>query len=180
MTSSRAEFLQVQAGMAGAERGRHLPQPDMTDIDAAADPLSVLDPLCHLDEPSAIQPGRILEEDEGTVRPLAKARIQVAQPGQQVVCLRPHLPLVVDDQAGDTAREAVGEFGHQGAVPRVQHVHGAVQVHHGQAGMGGHELQDILEVVRRAGVYLGGHAHLGEAEPGQSEQRIVPVDALLE
>ena len=42
------------------------------------------------------------------------------------------------------------------------------------------ELQDILEVVRRVGVYLGGHAHLSEAEPRESEQRIVPVDALLE
>ena len=46
--------------------------------------------------------------------------------------------------------------------------------------MGGHELQDMLEVVWRVGVYLGGHAHLSEAEPREPEQRIVPVDALLE
>jgi hypothetical protein len=46
--------------------------------------------------------------------------------------------------------------------------------------MGGHELQDILEVIRRVGVHLGGHAHLSEAELGEPEQRIVPVDALLE
>jgi hypothetical protein len=176
----RAELLQVQAGMAAAERGGHLPQAHVADIDAAADPLSVLEPLRHLDEPSAIQPGRVLEEDEGTVRPLAKARVQVAQAGQQAIRMRLHLALVVDDQAGDTACEAVGEFAHQGAVPPVQHVHVAVQVHHGQARMGGHELQDILEVVRRAGVYLGGHPHLGEAEPREPEQRIVPVDALLE
>ena len=166
--------------MALAERGGHLPQANVADIDAAADPLSVLEPLRHLDEPSAIQPGRVLEEYEGTIRPLAKARIQVAQAGQQAIRMRLHLALVVDDQAGDTACEAVGEFAHQGAVPPVQHVHVAVQVHHGQARMGGHELQDILEVVRRAGVYLGGHPHLSEAEPRESEQRIVPVDALLE
>ena len=176
----QAELLQVQAGMAVAERGGHLSQADVADVDAAADPLSVLEPLRHLDEPSAIQPGGVLEEYEGTVRPLAKARIQLTQPGQQAVRLRPHLTLVVDDQAGDTAREAVGEFAHQGAVPPVQHVHAAVQVDHGQARMGGHELQDILELVRRAGVYLGGHAHLSEAEPREPEQRIVPVDALLE
>ncbi len=46
--------------------------------------------------------------------------------------------------------------------------------------MGGHELQDIVELLRRVGVHLGGRAHLGEAEPGEPEQRIVPVDALLE
>ena len=109
----RAELLEVQAGMAGAERGGHLPQANVTDVDAAADPLSVLEPLRHLDEPSAIQSGGVLEEDERAVRPLAQARIQLAQRGQQAVRLRPHLTLVVDDQAGDTAREAVGEFPHQ-------------------------------------------------------------------
>jgi hypothetical protein len=53
-------------------------------------------------------------------------------------------------------------------------------MHHGQAWMRGHELQDVLEVIRCVGVHLGGHAHLGEAEPGEPEQRIVPVDAPLE
>jgi hypothetical protein len=38
----------------------------------------------------------------------------------------------------------------------------------------------MLELIWRVGVDLGGRAHLGEAEPGQPEQRLVPVDALLE
>jgi hypothetical protein len=46
--------------------------------------------------------------------------------------------------------------------------------------MGGHELQDILELIRSVGVHLRGRAHLGEAEPSESEQRIVSIDALLE
>jgi hypothetical protein len=32
------------------------------------------------------------------------------QPGNQAVRLRRHFPLVMKDQAGDTARETVGEF----------------------------------------------------------------------
>ena len=46
--------------------------------------------------------------------------------------------------------------------------------------MGGHELQDMLEMVRRVRVYLGGRAHLGETEASESEQRIVSINALLE
>jgi hypothetical protein len=176
----RAELLQVQAGMTVAEPRGHLPQADVADIDAAADPLSVAEALRHLDEPAAVQPGGVLEEDERTARPPAQARVQVAQAGHQAVGLRPHLTLVVNDQAGDAAREAVGEFPHLGAVPPVQHVDAAAQVHHGQALMGGHERQDVLELFRCVGVHLGGRAHLGEAQPGQPEQRIVPVYALLE
>jgi hypothetical protein len=86
----------------------------------------------------------------------------------------------VDDQAGDPACEAVGEFSHHRAAPLVQHIDAAAQVDHGQAPMGRRELQDVLKLVRRIGVYLGGHAHLGETEPSELEQRIVPRDALLE
>ena len=46
--------------------------------------------------------------------------------------------------------------------------------------MRGHEPQNVLKLVWRVGIYLGGQAHLGEAEPGQLEQRIVPRDASLE
>ena len=152
----------------------------MADVDAAADPLSGLKALRHLDEPAAIQSGGVLEEDEGAIGPLAEASIQLAQSGEQAVRLCRHLTLVMDDQAGDAAGEAVGEFPHHGAVPPVQHVDATAQVDDGQARMGGHELQDILELVRRVGVHLGGHAHLGEAEPSEPEQRIVSVDALLE
>ena len=166
--------------MAAPEPGGRLPQADVADVDAAADPLGGLEPLGHLDEPAAIQSGGVLEEDEGTVRALAKVGIQLAHRGQQAVGLCPHLTFVMDDQAGDAACEAVGEFPHHGAVSPVQHVEAAAQVDDGQARMGGHELQDVVELVRRVGVHLGRGAHLGEAEPGQLEQRIVPVDALLE
>ena len=46
--------------------------------------------------------------------------------------------------------------------------------------MGRHEPQDMLELIWRVGIDLGGRAHLGEAEPGEPEQRLIPVDALLE
>src|SRR5262249_11086855 len=124
--------------------------------------------------------GGVLEKNEGTARQLAKPGIQLAHRGKQSVCLYPHLTFVMDDQAGDAACEAVGEFPHRGTVPSVQYVDATVQVDNGQTCMGGHELQDVLELVGRVGVHLGGHAHLGEAEPGELEQRIVPIDALLE
>ena len=46
--------------------------------------------------------------------------------------------------------------------------------------MRGHESQHMLKLRWRVGVHLGGHAHLGETEPGQLEQRIVACDAALE
>ena len=69
----------------------------------------------------------------------AQARIQLAHPGQQAVGLRRHLMVVMDDQPGDPAREAVSEFRHRSAAPLVQDIDAAIQVHHGQARIGGHE-----------------------------------------
>src|ERR1700726_1462280 len=141
----------------------------MSDVDAAADSFGVPESLRYLDEPPAIQSGGVLEENHGSVRPLAEASIQFTHPGKQTVRLCPHLTLVMDDEAGDTAREAVGECPDQRAVPPVQHVDGAAQVDDGQARMGRYEPQDMLELIWRVGVDLGGRAHLGEAEPGEPE-----------
>jgi hypothetical protein len=38
----------------------------------------------------------------------------------------------------------------------------------------------VLELINRVGVRLGGEARLGEAEPGQPEQRRITGYALLE
>jgi hypothetical protein len=166
--------------MAVSEPGGRLSQADVADVDAATDSLSGLKALRHLDEPAAIQSSGVLEKHEGAIGPLAEASIQLAQSGEQAVRLCRHLTLVMDDQPGDAACEAVGEFPHHGAVPLLQHVDATAQVDDRQAGMGGHELQDMLELVRRVRVHLGGHAHLGEAETSESEQRIVSINALLE
>ena len=163
----QAELLEIQAGMAVCEPGDHLSQADVSDVDAAADPLGIQEPLRHLDEPAAIQSGGVLEENHGTVRPLAEAGIQLTHPGEQTVRLCPHLTLVMDDEAGHAAREAVGEFPHQRAVPPVQHIDAPAQVDDGQARVGRHEPQDMLELIGRVGVDLGGRARLGEAEPGE-------------
>src|SRR5262249_37155195 len=176
----RAKLLEVKARMAVSEPGGRLPQADVANIDAVTHPLSALEPLRHLDEPAAIQSGGVLEKNEGTARLLAKPGIQLAHPGNQAVRLCPHLTFVVDDQAGDASREAIGELPHHRAVPPVQHVDATVQVDDGQTRMGGRELQDILELVGCVGVYLGGRAHLGEAQPSELEQRIVPIYAPLE
>ena len=165
----RAELLEIQAGMASSEPGGHLSQADVPDVDAAADSFGVSELLRHLDEPAAIQAGGVLEKYQGTVRPLAEAGIQLTQPGEQTVRLCPHLTLVMDDEAGDAAREAVGECLYQRAVPPVQHVDAPVQVDDGQARMGRDESQDMLELIWRVGVDLGGRAHLGEAQPGESK-----------
>src|SRR6516225_856463 len=88
--------------------------------------------------------------------------------------------MVMDDHPGDPASEAVSEVPDRRATSLVQDVDAAIQMHHGQTPMGGHVAQDVFELVRRIGVYLGRDAHLGEAEPGEFEQRVVPGDALLE
>ena len=126
------------------------------------------------------QAGGVLEEDEGTVLQLAQARVELAQHGQQAVGLVPHLPVVVDDQAADAAREPVGELPDRGAALLVQQVDAAVQVDRGQAPVRGDELQDMLQLAGRVGVRLGGQARLGEAEASQLEQRIVPGHAPVE
>jgi hypothetical protein len=176
----RAELLEFQAGMAVSEPGGRLSQADVADVDAATDSLGGLKVLRHLDEPAAIQSCGVLEKDEGAIGPLAKASIQLAQSGEQAVGLCRHLALVMDDQSGDAAGKAVGEFPHHGTVPPMQYVDATAQMDDRQAPMEGHELQDMLELVRRVRVYLGGRAHLGEAETSESEQRIVSINALLE
>ena len=62
----------------------------------------------------------------------------------------------------------------------LQQADAAVQVHDRQARLGRGEPQHVLELARRVRVHLGGHAHLGEPEPGQPEQGVVPGHALLE
>ena len=119
---------EAQTRMTAGEAGRGLPYPDVADVEAAADPLRVLQPLRHLDEPGWLQAGGVLEIDQRSVRPLAQARVEVTHPGQQPIRLRCHLSFVVDDQAGHPARIAAGELGHDGAARLMQHVDATVQV----------------------------------------------------
>jgi hypothetical protein len=166
--------------MAVCEPGGRLPDADVADVDAATYPLCFLEPLRHLDEPARLQAGGVLEKDGGTAGPLAQARIELAHHGKQAVCLRSHLTLVVDDQAGNAASESAGEFYDQVAALLVQEIGAAVQVDHRQAGMGRHEPQNMIKFTWRVGVHLGGHAHLGETEPGEPQERIVACDTSLE
>ena len=87
---------------------------------------------------------------------------------------------VMDDKTGDAARKSVGELPDHGAAGLVQHIDAAVQMDHGPVPVRGHEPQQVLKLRWRVGIYLGGHAHLGETEPSQLEQRIVPRDPALE
>ena len=162
--------------MAAGEPGGRLPVAEVADVDAAADPFGVLELLRQLDEPARLQAGGVLEEEERTVRPLAQARIELAQHSKQAVGLFRHLPFVMDDQAGDAA----GEFPDRGAAPLVQDVEAAVQVDHRQVRMRAHEPQHMLKLAGRVGIHLGGRARLGEAEASQLEKRIVSFDAPLE
>jgi hypothetical protein len=165
----QVELLEIQAGMAVSESGDHLSQADVSDVDADAYSFGVPELFRHLDEPSAIQSRGVLEENQGTSWPLAEAGIQLTHPGEQTVRLCPHLTLIVNDEARDAAREAVGEFLYQRAVPPIQHVDPPVQVDDGQGWMGRYKPQDLLELIWRIGVDLGARAHLGEAEPGEPE-----------
>ena len=132
--------------MAAREPGGRLPDANVADVDADADPFRVLEFLRQLDEPGRFQVGGVLEEDERGVWQLAQARVELAQHGEQAVGLVPHVALVVDDQAADAAREAGGELHDRGAALLVQQVDAAVQVDRGQARVRGDELQDMLEL----------------------------------
>ena len=175
-----AEVSGAQARMSAAKPDGRLPYADVADVDTEAHSVSVLQPLRHLDEPARLQARRVLKEDGGAIRPLAKMRIELPQRGKHAVRLAPHVSVVVDDQTRDPSSEAVGEFPDRGAALLVEEIDAAVQVNHRQARMGRRELQDIVKLARGVGVHLGGQAHLGEAEPGQLEYRIIPRDALLE
>jgi len=94
--------------------------------------------------------------------------------------LFPHHLFVMDDQASDAPREAVGELPDHGATTLIQHIDATVKVDDRQVWVGGHELQNMRKLVWRVGIYLGSQAHLGEAEPSKLKQRIVPCDASLE
>jgi hypothetical protein len=151
--------------MAACEPGGRLPPAEVPDVDAAADPLGVLELLRQLDEPARVQAGGVLEEDERAVWQLAQARVELAQHGQQAVGLVPHLPVVVDDQAADAAREAAGELPDRGAALLVQQVDAAVQVDRGQARVRGDELQDVLSSP-------GESAYVSAARPAWAKRRL--------
>jgi hypothetical protein len=87
---------------------------------------------------------------------------------------------VVDDEASDAAREAVGELSHHAVATLVQHIDAAIQMDHRQDRMRRHEPQNMLKLIRCVGIHLGGQAHLSKAQTGELEQRIVPRDASLE
>ena len=133
--------------MAAREPGRRLPDADVADVDAATDAFSVVEPLRHLDEPPRLQADGILEKDEETSRPLAQTAIELPHHSKQAVCLCRHLTIVMDDEAGDAACEAVGEFPDHSAATLVQHIDAAVQIDHRQVRMWGHELQNMLKLV---------------------------------
>ncbi len=175
-----AEAPQTQARMAAPEPGRRLPDAEVADVNAATDSLSIAEPLRHLDEPPGLKARGVLEENEGATRPLAEPRIKLAQPAEQAVCLFPHLMFVMDDETGDAASKSVGELRDHGAARLVQHIDATVQMDHGPVRVRGHEPQQVLKLRWRVGIYLSGHAHLGETEPSQLEQRIVPRDPALE
>ena len=80
----------------------------------------------------------------------------------------------MNDQAGDPAGEAAGEVPHHRPAPLMQQVDAPVQVDEGQPRRGGREPQHVPELIGGIGVDLGGHAHLGEPELGQAEQRVIP------
>jgi hypothetical protein len=166
--------------MAAPEPGRRLPDTDVADVDAATDSFHVAEPLCHLSKPSRIKAGGILQKDEGAVRLLTKARIELAHHLEQAVCLLPHLMFVVDDEARDAARETASELPDHSAARILQHIDAAVQVDRRQVQMRGHEPQNVVKLAWRVGIHFGGQAHLGEPEPGQLEQRIIPCYPPLE
>ena len=175
-----AEVPEVQAGMAAGEPGGRQPVAEVADIDAAATRSTSWSFSATSTNQAGSRWAAYSRKTKGAVRPLAQARVELAQHGQQAVGLVPHVALVVDDQAADAAREAVGELPDRGAALLVQQVEAAVQVDYRQVWVRGHEIQDVLKLAGRVGVRLGGQARLSEAEASKLEQRIVPGEAPLE
>jgi hypothetical protein len=136
-------------------------------VNAATDAFGIVELLHQLDEPPRFQARGVLEKDKGATRPLAQTRIDLAHHGKQAVCLCCHLAFVMDNEAGDAAREALGEVPDHGAAALIQQIDATVEVDHRQIGMRGHEPQNMRKLVWRVRIYLSGQAHLGEAEPSK-------------
>ena len=176
----RAEAPQAETGMLAREPGTGLPDADVAHVDTAADPLNILEPLRHLDEPARFMTRRVLEKQPRRVGPAGQARVKFGERGHQAADLRAHVRLIVDDQARQASGEAGGELLNHGAVAFAQHVQPAVQVDHGQARVRGHVAEQVAELISSVGVRLSGEARLGEAKRSQPEQRRVTGYALLE
>ena len=171
---------QPQAGMVPGEPRARLPHADVADVDTAADLGGVPQPFDHLDETAWLQADRVLQEQRDVGRLFAQERVQVVHGRQPAAVQVGHATAVMNDQAGDPAGEAPGELAHHRPAVLVQQVGSPVQVDDGQPWPGGREPQHVPELIGGIGVDLGGHAHLGEPELGQAEQRVVPRHALLE
>jgi hypothetical protein len=88
--------------------------------------------------------------------------------------------VVVDNEAGHAPGEADGEIRHHVTVAFTQDVQAPVQVDRREARMRRHVPQQPGKLIRCVRVCLCRQAFLGEAEPGELEQRVVSGDALLE
>ena len=156
-----------------AERGRRLPDAEVADIDAATDSFSVAQPLRHLDEPPGLQARGVLEKDEGaTGRWRSRAlSSRIALSRRSVCCpiscwswtTRPAMrPAKRSANSPTTARPGSVST----LMPRLRWTMG-------RTGAGARTAERARappacrHIARRP-------AHLGEAQPSQLEQRIVP------
>ncbi len=175
-----AEMTEAHVGMTFREPGAGLPDADVPDVDADAHVRRVPEMLRDGGETAQFQAGRVLNEQRDAGRLLAEEDVQFAHGRQPVLGQFSHVAAVVDDQAGDPPGETAGEVPDHLPALVLQQADAAVHVHDGQPRFGGGEPQHVLELIRRVRVHLGGHAHLGEPEPGQPQQRVIPGHALLE
>ena len=166
--------------MLAREPGTSLPDTDVAHVDAATDPVNFFEPLRHLDEPAGVMARRVLKKQRRRAGPPGQAAAEFGERGHQGCGLRAHVRLVVDDHAGQASREAGSELLDYAAVALAQHVQPAAQVDRGQAGVGGHVFEYVIQLIGGVGVRFSGEARLGEAEPGQPEQGSVTGYALLE
>ena len=152
----------------------------MTHVDADAHVRRVLETLRQLSETARFQARRVLDEQRDVGRLLAQEGIQLPHGRQPLAGQFPHGAAIVDDQAGDPPGEMPGKVPDHRPAVLLQQADAAVQVHDRQARLGRGEPQHALQLARGVRVHLGGHAHLGEPEPGQPKQGVVPGHALLE
>ena len=105
-----AQRTEVAARLRLREVVARLLDADVAGVDAEADPREVGDLFGDPGEPLRWQPRRVLQEHERPVRARPEPAVERAQAAYELVGLRRHLRLVVDDESPDPPGEAGGEL----------------------------------------------------------------------
>jgi hypothetical protein len=84
------------------------------------------------------------------------------------------------DEAPHPTCKARGKIPDDPAVPWVEDVHAAVEVHHRQKGLRRRKIENVFKLAWRPGIDLGCQSGLGKSARGEVKERVIAINSLLE